>query len=114
MEFYTNTGLNAYDKPIEGYGIKITKINAFKNLINGQVELNDGTYQCGFKCDNSDEDELFIDLICEEADVKNVGFSLSNAVLFTQNEKLEKENIFFKIIVNSCLETGANITIIIE
>ena len=114
VEFYTNTGLNVYDKPIQGYGIKVTKINAEKNIIDGEVELNSGSYQCGFKYDNSDETELFVNLICDASDIKEVGYSLSNAVLFTENEKLENNNIFFKLIVNSCSENGANITIAIE
>lgn len=114
IEFYTNTGLNAFDKPISGYGVKVVKVNAQKNIINGEVELNNGNYQCGFKYDNSDEDELFIDLICNDEDIKYNGYSLSNDVLFTLNEKIELEDIFFKMIVNSCEETKANITIIIE
>ncbi len=114
IEFYTNTGLNELVKPINGYGIKITKVNAQKNYVNGVVELNTGTYQCGFKYDNSDEEELFIDLICNKNDVKYNGYSLSGNVLFTEKEALKDDNVFFGLVVNTCTELGANITITIE
>ena len=114
MEFYTNTGLNSLVKPIAGYGVKITKINAQKNFVNGVVELNGGTYQCGFKCDNSDEKELFVDLVCSPKDVKYDGYSLSGNVLFNEGETLVNNDVFFELIVNKCTKLGANITIIIE
>ena len=114
IEFYTNTGLNELVKPISSYGVKVTKVNAQKNYINGEVELNNGTYQCGFKYDNSDEKELFINLICDKKDVKYNGYSLSGDVLFTEKEYLRDEDIFFELVVNTCSELGANITITIE
>ena len=114
IEFYTNTGLNSLVKPIAGYGVKITKINAQKNFVNGVVELNGGTYQCGFKCDNSDEKELFVDLVCSPKDVKYDGYSLSGNVLFNEGETLVNNDVFFELIVNKCTKLGANITIIIE
>lgn len=114
IEFYTNTGLNEYVKPISGYGVKVTKVNAEKNFINGVVELNSGTYQCGFKYDNSDEKELFVELICSKKDVKYNGYSLSQNVLYTEKETLKDEDIFFELIVNKCTESGANVTISIE
>ena len=110
IEFYTNDGLNSRDKLFDSYGIKVTKINAEKNIVNGVVEFNNGDYQCGFKYDNSDEDKLFIDLICDGA-VEYKGYSVSSKVLFVESESLNREDIFFKLMVNTCNESGANITI---
>ena len=114
LEFYTNTGLNEFAKPISGYGVRVTKVNAQKNYVNGEVVYNDGSYQCGFKYDNSDEKELFVDLICDDKDIQYIGYSLSERVLFTEKEILKDEDIFFSMIVNTCNEMGANVTITIE
>ena len=96
--------------PIDGFGIKVTKINAEKNIIDGKVEFNNGDYQCGFKYDNSDEEKLFVDLIYN-GEVEYKGYSVSSKVLFTENEQLNKEDVFFKLIVKSCNNEKANITI---
>ena len=63
---------------------------------------------------SSDEEELFIDLICNKNDVKYNGYSLSGNVLFTEKEALKDDNVFFGLVVNTCTELGANITITIE
>ena len=110
VELYTNDGLNSKDMPIDGFGIKVTKINAEKNIIDGKVEFNNGDYQCGFKYDNSDEEKLFVDLIYN-GEVEYKGYSVSSKVLFTENEQLNKEDVFFKLIVKSCNNEKANITI---
>ena len=110
IEFYTNDGLNSRDKLFESYGVKITKVNAQKNIVNGILELNSGDYQCGFKYDNSDEEQLFVDLVCN-GEVEYVGYSVSSKVLFREKDVLNEDDIFFKLMVNSCNEVGANITI---
>ena len=63
---------------------------------------------------SDDEKELFINLICDKKDVKYNGYSLSGDVLFTEKEYLRDEDIFFELVVNTCSELGANITITIE
>lgn len=110
IELYNNEGLNSFVKPIEGYGIRITKINAEKNLVGGTLELNDGDYTCGFKYDNSDEKQLFVDLIYT-GEVKYNGYSLDNNILFTEKEILNNNEIFFELTVNKCNNQTANITI---
>lgn len=110
IEFYTNDGLNSFVKPIDGYGIRITRINAEKNIIDGKVELNNGDYQCGFKYDNSDEEQLFVDLIYN-SEVEYKGYSLDGKVLFKEKEELDRKDIFFELVVNSCNEISASITI---
>lgn len=110
IEFYTNDGLNSFVKPIDGYGIKVTKINAEKNIVDGKVKFNNGDYQCGFKYDNSDEEQLFVDLICNGS-IGNNMYSLDDAVLYKEKDVLNREDVFFKLVVNSCNEAGASITI---
>ena len=112
IEFYTNTGLNELVKPISSYGVKVTKVNAQKNYINGEVELNNGTYQCGFKYDNSDEKELFVDLICSKKDIVYKKYSLSGKVLFTEKQYLKED--YFKFVIDKCDALGATLTITIN
>lgn len=110
IELYTNDGLNSFEKPIDDYGIRITKINAFKNIVDGNVEINYGDYTTGFKYDNSDEKQLFVDLICN-GEVKYNGYSLDSDILFKEKQILKNNKIFFELIVNSCNNKTANITI---
>ena len=113
IELYNNNGLNSFVKPINGYGIRITKINAAKNIVNGYVELNNGYYNTGFKYDNSDEKHLFVDLICS-GEVKYNKYSLDSSILFKENQKLIDNDIFFELIVNKCDMYNATITIKIK
>ena len=114
VEFYTNSGLNKRDKPIDGkigYGIRITCVRAEKNIVKGEETLNSGSYMTGFKYDNSDESRLFIDLVLA-GEVGTYGeFSLDDAVLFKTGDTLKDGKIFFKLTVNSLTEDFANITI---
>ena len=50
----------------------------------------------------------------DKNDVKYNGYSLSGNVLFTEKEALKDDNVFFGLVVNTCTELGANITITIE
>ena len=112
IEFYDNSGLNFMDKPIESYGVKVTKIRAQKNYSNGVVEFNGGNYSSGFKYDNSDEKELFVDLICSKKDIVYKKYSLSGKVLFTEKQYLKED--YFKFVVDKCDASGATLTITIN
>ncbi len=117
LEFYTNDGLNAHDKPYDSatapYGIRVMIIRAEKNYVNGQVELNSGTaYQTGFKYDNSDESKMFADGIYQTSSLLGYNdFSLDADCLFQANEVLNKTGLPFQMKVNTMTTTKANITI---
>ena len=110
IEFYTNDGLNSFVEPINGYGIKVTKINAEKNIVKGEVQYNDGDYQCGFKYDNSDEKKLFVDLVYNQK-VSYKGYSVDSKALFKEDDTLNKKDIFFKMSVEECDKNEAKIII---
>ncbi len=116
IEFYTNDGLNAHDKPYDSatapYGIRVMLIRAEKNYVNGQVELNSGTYQTGFKYDNSDESKMFADGIYQTTSLIGYNdFSLDADCLFQANEVLNKTGLPFQMKVNTMTSATANITI---
>lgn len=118
IEFYTNDGLNAHDKPFDSntvsYGIRIMEIHAEKNLVNGQVEYNSGTYQTGFKYDNSDESIMFADGIYEKTPEAFNSFSVNADCLYQVNEAMKQNGIPFELVVNSMTGESANITITIK
>lgn len=118
IEFYTNDGLNAHDKPYDSaqtaYGIRIMEIHAEKNMVGGVVTENTGTYQTGFKYDNSDEDIMFADGIYEKTPSEYNEFSIDADCLYQANEAMKKAGIPFELIVNSMTNEKASITITIK
>ena len=92
--------------------VKVTKIKAQKNIVNGKVEFNDGDYSTGFKYDNSDESALFVDLICSNKNIVYNKYSLSGKVLFTEKQHLNEA--FFTLMIDKCDSFGATITITIN
>ena len=85
IEYYTNDGLNSNDQPISnGRGIRITKVNAELNIKNGIVSSNGGAYSTSFKYDNSDESEVFVEML-----------GVSNQDLVKDDLLLVNENLNF-------------------
>lgn len=67
VEYYTNDGLNSDDTPIpDGDGIRIFKVNAELNYVNGVVDYNDGNYVTSFKYDNSDTNIPFVEMLSND------------------------------------------------
>lgn len=117
IEYYTNDGLNSHDKPFSDDqigGIRVTKIRAQKNTFYGKVVLNNGDYATGFKYDNSDEKELFIDMIAESEIIYFDYYSLDIECLFQAGERLNNKTVFFTMQVLSLDETGCSVVITIE
>ena len=118
LEFYTNDGLNAHDKPFDSnfapYGIRVMKIRAEKNIVNGSVEYNSGDYQTGFKYDNSDESVMFADGLYSSSPKAFNIYSADAACLFQTNEALNQTNLPFMLKVNSMNRSTANITITLK
>ncbi|MDE7264359.1 MAG: hypothetical protein K2N64_06835 [Anaeroplasmataceae bacterium] len=118
IEFYTNDGLNAHDKPYDSnqnaYGIRIMEIHAEKNIVNGMVTENSGTYQTGFKYDNSDESIMFADGIYEKAPSAYNDYSVDADCLYQANEIMKNASVPFELAVNSMTSEKTNITITIK
>ncbi|MDE7213648.1 MAG: hypothetical protein K2N42_03610, partial [Anaeroplasmataceae bacterium] len=97
IEFYTNDGLNAhdrlYDSTGEAVGIRILEIHAEKNIVNGEVTENTGTYQTGFKYDNSDESKMFVDVIYEKNPSEFNSYSVDVDCLFQANETMKNTSV---------------------
>ncbi|MDE7106201.1 MAG: hypothetical protein K2O22_03460, partial [Anaeroplasmataceae bacterium] len=118
IEFYTNDGLNAHDKPYdsngEAYGIRILEIHAEKNIVKGEVTENSGTYQTGFKYDNSDESKMFVDVIYEKNPSEFNSYSVDVDCLFQANESMKEASLPFELVVNSISSEKATITITVK
>lgn len=114
IEYYTNDGLNAHDKPFSDTligGIRVTEIHAEKNIYYGKVRLNSGDYQTGFKYDNSDEDKLFVDLIYDTSIRYYDYYSLDIDALFQVGEELRSRSLTFSLEVTSMDEEVASVKI---
>lgn len=118
IEFYTNDGLNAHDKVYdsdgEALGIRILEIHAEKNVVKGEVTENSGTYQTGFKYDNSDESKMFVDVIYEKDPTEFNTYSIDVDCLFQANESMKETSVPFELVVNSLTSEKATITITIK
>lgn len=111
VEYYTNDGLNSNDQPIiDGQGIRILKVNAQKNLSNGEVVWNEGTYWTGFKYDNSDTSLPQLECIYNSSIPSDGWMSARN--LFTKGTSYT--STLFDLSVNSVSNGLANITITIK
>lgn len=72
IEFYNNDGLNKRDNLVpNAHGIRVMHIDARKNIVDGTVKYNSGSYRTGFMYDNSDEEYLFCNTL--RADIGNDG-----------------------------------------
>ncbi len=98
IEFYTEEGLNANDKPIasqygEVYGIRIIHVDA--NICydkNGNMINNSGeSYDTGFLYDNSDTDKLFVDTMCC---VQPIDGYANEKILYTATSKDFGKEVF--------------------
>ncbi|MDE7162279.1 MAG: hypothetical protein K2N65_05950, partial [Anaeroplasmataceae bacterium] len=118
IEFYTNDGLNEHDKLYDSdtdpYGIRIMEIHAEKNIVNGEVTENSGTYQTGFKYDNSDESKMFADGIYEKTPTGYKEFSVNADCLYQVNEEMKKSELPFELVVTAMTNDSATVTITIK
>ena len=111
VEFYTNDGLNKNDEPIyDGLGIRILKVNAQQNIVNGSLEWNDGEYWTGFKYDNSDTSIPQIEVLYSGS-ISSDGWLASNN-LYTQGQTFTSD--VFNLKVNSITSSNANVTITLK
>ena len=111
VEFYTNDGLNKNDEPIyDGLGIRILKVNAQQNIVNGSLEWNEGEYWTGFKYDNSDTSIPQIEVLYSGS-ISSDGWLASNN-LYTQGETFTSD--VFNLKVNSITSSNANVTITLK
>lgn len=129
IEFYTSTGLNKNDLPIQCtngdcYGIRIMHVDANKNIVNGEVQLAGTYYQTGFKYNNSDTDYKFINMLrADYSSSSNSESRCTDASLFTPTSKVfgvdvcktyklhDGTTLFFTMTVNSMTKDNANVTI---
>ena len=106
IEYYTNTDLNENDKPINGNGIRILKINS-------QINYNDdfesayytsNYYSSPFRYNNTDTSIPQIEMIYNGTiKSKYTGsYSLDSSNLFTNEQ--EYENSLFKLYVGNITE----------
>lgn len=135
IEFYNGSGLNNHDLQIinninkdeatDAIGVRVTHVNATKKT---QEEIDNDksqSYFTGFKYNNSETDELFIDTMLQKklTDEEKLEYFADQDALYTptsnkfgidvyQNyisDSLQK--LFFTMTVDSMDETGATVTI---
>lgn len=106
IEYYTNTDLNENDKPINGNGIRILKINSQINY-NDDFEsayYSSNYYSSPFRYNNTDTSIPQIEMIYNGTiKSKYTGsYSLDSSNLFTNEQ--EYENSLFKLYVGNITE----------
>lgn len=109
---YTNDSLYKTDPYFDESGILVYEVNAQKNYkSNGEVEFNGGSYQTGFKYDNSDTSKYFLSLVTSKK-VRTDGVNILNkdVILFTENESIKLPNQQFILNVNE-IKANDNISI---
>lgn len=109
IEFYTNTGLNANDEPIPGgLGVRITLVHAEINIVNGNVEWNDGTYSTSFKYDNSDSSIPFVEMLSHKTISDG---TVTSSHLFTEGKSFTSNVFDLEVVSISSTEAIVNINL---
>lgn len=112
---YTNDLLYNTDPYFDQTGILIYEVNAEKNLDrNNEVTFNGGSYQTGFKYDNSDTSKYFLSLVTSNK-VKQIGNEVLNkdVILFTKNETVKLNSQKFSVKIND-IDTNNNIKVSVK
>lgn len=101
---YSNTGLYSKDPYFDESGIIIYEINAEKNIIKGNVVPNGGTYQTGFRYDNSDESKLFVNILGTRKTIYDM--TTNKHLLLTKGEYINIDSVGMRLTVNSVIQNG--------
>lgn len=135
IEFYNGSGLNNHDLQIfnsiseeevtDAIGVRVTHVNATKKT---QEEIDNDksqSYFTGFKYNNSETDELFIDTMLQKklTDEEKLEYFADQDALYTPTSNKfgidvyqdyvsnSLQKLFFTMTVDSMDETGATVTI---
>lgn len=126
IEFYTTTNLNQYDKPFfsDGYGIRVTHVDATQNIVSGEATFHGKSYVSAFKYNNSETKYLMNYMMRADYNTgSNLEVRATTDALFRpggsvfgetifQNYKLHDGSpLFFTMVVNEMTAEHANVTI---